>query len=86
MQADHRTDFNVGIGRRSNAKLSCFFDAEISEAFGDGLLDVNAFDREAGLAAIGETAPDGCARSNFEFGVRENDHRVLSAQLEHGRN
>ena len=38
------------------------------------------------MAAIGETAPDGCARSNFEIGVRENEHRVLSAQLQHGRN
>ena len=41
------------------------------------------FDGEAGLAAIGESAPDGGAGSRFEVGVGEDDHGVLAAQLEH---
>src|SRR5580704_562886 len=61
-QADHGADFNTRVGRRTNAKLFRFFDAEMNEAVSNSSFNVYAFDREAGLATIGEAAPDGRAR------------------------
>ena len=57
-----------------------------TKLFGDRLLDVDALDGKAGLAAIREAAPDGGARCDVEIGVGENDHRVFAAEFENGRN
>jgi len=61
-----------------------FFDAERGKFFGDGLLDKNAFDREADLAAVGEAAPNRAAGGDFETGIGEDDHRVFAAEFEDG--
>ena len=81
-QANHRADFGIGIGGGAEAQFFGFFDAELSEAFGCGLLDVDAFDGNAGLAAIHEAAPDGGAGGDVEIGVGEDDHRVLAAEFQ----
>ena len=46
------------------------------------LLDVDALNRGARLAAVEHGAPDRGVRRPLEIGVGEHDHRVLSAELE----
>ena len=53
------------------------------EALGDGAVDVDALDPRAGLAGVGEAAPDGAGDRVVEVGVGADDHRVLAAELEH---
>ena len=85
--ADHRADFGVGIAVEGPRRSFLVFSTHsCSKRFGDRLLDVNAFDGEAGLAAIREAAPDGGAGCDFEIGVGENDHGILAAEFEHRRN
>src|SRR5262249_5533180 len=52
------------------------------ELIGDGVLDVNAFDRNADLARIGERAPDRRVGRALDVGVAQNDHRVFAAEFE----
>ena len=58
--ANHWSDIGFGIGGRTQAQLFGFFNAQLSELFGNLLLDVNPLNGKAGLAAIRETAPDCC--------------------------
>ena len=51
----------------------------------DRRLDVDALDRDAGLAAVLHRVVDGGVGGALEVGVGEHDHRVLAAELERHR-
>ena len=51
---------------------------------GDVAVHVDALDPRAGLAGVGEAAPDGAGDGVGEVGVGADDLRVLAAELEHG--
>ena len=55
---------------------------QLDELVVDGLLDEDALDRGARLAAVEHGAPDRGVRRPLEIGVGEHDHRVLAAELE----
>ena len=46
-------------------------------------MHVDALDPRAGLAGVGEAAPDGAGDRVGQVGVGADDHRVLAAELEH---
>jgi len=54
------------------------------EAVGDLADDVDALDPRAGLAGVGEAAPDRAGDGVVEVGVGADDHRVLAAELQDG--
>src|SRR5262245_14404919 len=76
---DARLDFaHVG----ALAQRAGLIDDAASELIGDGVFDVNAFDRDADLARIGERAPDRRVGRALDVGVAQNDHRVFAAEFE----
>ena len=85
-RANQRADFRVGIGGRPEAESIGFFDAESGELVDDGRFGVNTLDRDTGLAAIHEAAPDRGAGGDVQIGVGENDHGIFAAEFERGRN
>ena len=85
-KADHGPDFRVLVRGRAEPQLFRFLGAHLSKPFGDGLLDVDSFHRNARLPAIHEAAPHSRARSDFEIGIGQDEHGILAAKLEHGRN
>ena len=54
----------------------------LDDLVGDGLEDVEALDRQAGLAAVVEAAHRGGAGGGLEVGVVADDHRVRAAELQ----
>src|SRR5258708_29173252 len=86
LRPDERTDVGRRITPRTEAELFRFFHPEGHKSVRDGLLDEEPLDREANLAAIRVTTPDGRTGGNVESRIRKNDHGVFSAKFEHGRN
>ncbi len=74
-----------GPGRRALAKGLDALGEQREELVVDGLLDVDALDRDAGLARVAHPVGDGGVRGALEVGVGEHDHRVLAPELEADR-
>ena len=66
-----------------SAQLLGLADDALDEAVGDVAHHVDALDPRAGLAGVGEAAPDGAGDGVVEVGVGADDHRVLAAELQH---
>ena len=80
---DHRPDLGVPVERVADLEALGLADDAGDEVVGDLALDVDALDPRAGLAGVGEAAPDGARDRVGELGVGADDHRVLAAELEH---
>jgi hypothetical protein len=51
----------------------------------DGLVDVDALDRDTGLAAVEGAVVGGEVRRSVEVGVGQDEHRIVAAELETDR-
>ena len=71
-----------GAGGRALAQRLDALGEKREELVVDGLLDVDALDRDAGLARVADPVGDGGVDGALEVGVGEHDHRVLAAELE----
>src|SRR4051812_48448927 len=79
----HRADLGVPLDRVADPELLGLADHALDEAVGNVAHHVDALDPRAGLAGVGEAAPDGAGDGVVEVGVGADDHRVLAAELEH---
>src|SRR3954469_23067209 len=79
----HRADLRVPLDRVAEPELLGLADHALDEAVGDVAHHVDALDPRAGLAGVGEAAPDGAGDGVVEVRVGADDHRVLAAELEH---
>ena len=79
----HRADLGLPLERVAEPQLLGLAGDALDEAVGDLADDVDALDPRAGLAGVGEAAPDGAGDRVVEVGVGADDHRVLAAELEH---
>src|SRR5688572_9180859 len=71
---------------RALTQRAGLFDDAASEIISDGVFDVNAFDRYADLARIGERPPYRRVGRALDVGVAQNDHRIFAAEFETHRN
>ena len=79
----HRADLGLPLDRVAEPQLLRLAGDALDEAVGDLAHYVDALDPRAGLAGVGEAAPDGAGDRVVEVGVGADDHRVLAAELEH---
>src|SRR4051794_9917128 len=79
----HRPDFGLPLERVADPHPRRLAGDALDEAVGDLAHDVDALDTRAGLAGVGEAAPDRAGHGVVEVGVGADDHRVLAAELEH---
>ena len=79
----HRADLGLPLDRVAEPQLLRLAGDALDEAVGDLAHHVDALDPRAGLAGVGEAAPDGAGDRVVEVGVGADDHRVLAAELEH---
>ena len=81
---DHRPDLGLPVERVADRQaLGLALDA-VEKPVGDLLDHVGALDPRAGLAGVGERAPDAAGDRVVEIGVGADDLRVLAAELENG--
>ena len=79
------TSTEPGSPGRALAQRLDLLGEPLDELVVDGLLDVDALDRDADLARVVEPVGDGGVGGALEVGVGEHDHRVLAAELEADR-
>ena len=72
----------VAVAGGALAQAPHALDDELDELVVHRLLNVDALNRGARLAAVEHGAPDRGVRRPLEIGVGEHDHRVLPAQLQ----
>ena len=80
---DHRPDLGLPVERVADRQALGLAHHPLEEALGDVGDDVGALDPRAGLAGVGEAAPDAARDRVREVGVGADDLRVLAAELEH---
>src|SRR5262249_219881 len=78
----HRADLGVPLHRVAEPQLLRFAGDAGDELIGDLAQHVDALDPRAGLAGVGEAAPDGARDRVRHVGVGADDQRVLPAQLQ----
>jgi hypothetical protein len=83
--AGHGDRPEIGVRLRPGAQRPGPLDHLLDEAVVDGRDRVDALDADAGLAGVGDRAPDRRPRGRVEVGVAVDEHRVLAAELEHHR-
>ena len=80
---DHRPDLGLPVERIADREPLGLAPHPVEETVGDRLDDVGSLDPRAGLAGVGEPAPDAARDGVREVGVRADDLRILAAELEH---
>src|SRR5260370_7352903 len=84
LRPNHGADVAVGIIAGAEAQLFRFCNTARGEFIAHGLLDEEAFDGEAHLAAIGIAAPHRCACGAVDVTITEYDHGALPSHSAHG--